>query len=826
MKTVRDSAENLLFTEPQSYGIAANGLSLHYFNGAGIEFAPPVAHPEQIGEVLIEVTAVEPRQHDRSGTYLEETLSATIYPRNLPLTPARSRPSRPAIGTLSLPDCASVTVPWTRPTTNTDGTPLPISEISHFTLYVGTAPDALEMNARLARTINQWTVTGLTGGSTYYFGVTCTSTSDVESFYNLRTLDLTSPLVPLAPGGFAWTPAGGGSGVALTWDAVTAFEDSSVITTPVRYTIYRDTYPGVLPSEPYELAVVDVHTTYTDTTLSDCQDYYYIVTASACGNEGTPSPELAVSRPALPDCVGPVAATLGEYPGEIAVSWSAPTARIDGSALETGDISGYRVYYGTEPYSYGTYYDAPPSPTSCTLTGLEGCQTYYINVACVDACPHEGELCSYNEVSIQATEPCDEEIPAAPLALRATGLADRVDLVWPTNTSDCDLYGYRVYYGTDAGGPYDGAGALEGTSPILFPTGSVIDGDSCRAALTGLPPCETFVVVVRAVDGCDPMNESTASPEATAQTNCTPCTADAGCVEVVATGNDFDCVRYEVYPTDGFPLTISALHPDWSGPALLEQAWAGRPLIKIWDADGSAGEDGAIGPQLSGHAIDIDDFTVPSSATCADGLPMMLRFNNDQRNQVIDLTFQEGTNLCSAEGREIAGAFLHEDFDDGDADNWEDHSGTWYVSDGEYYQYSRYGVRLTTYPAEIGDCAFEAKLKNVYGETPYLVFRAQDSNNFYMLGLKTQTNTIRLCKYQNGYFYVTDQATVSLSNYTWYLLRVEVEGTHARGYLNCELMVEVDDPALGTSGKIGLRDYQSRTYFDDIRVTLPAADLP
>ncbi len=40
----------------------------------------------------------------------------------------------------------------------------------------------VDLASRTARTINQWTVAGLTGGSTYWFGVTCTSRSGVESW--------------------------------------------------------------------------------------------------------------------------------------------------------------------------------------------------------------------------------------------------------------------------------------------------------------------------------------------------------------------------------------------------------------------------------------------------------------------------------------------------------------------------------------------------------------------------------------------------------------------------------------------------------------------
>jgi prepilin-type N-terminal cleavage/methylation domain-containing protein len=362
MKSVADSSGQILFAEPQSYGMRADGLQIRYFNGAAVELASPVAHPELIGEILVEVTSMEPRAHARLGTYLEETLSATIYPRNLPLTPARSRPSRPAIGTLAFPDCQSATVPWMRPTTYTDGTALPISEISNFTLYVGTDPDELQVHSRLARTMTQWTVDGLIGGQTYYFAVTCTSTSDVESFYNLITLDLSSPLTPDLPTNPVWTPNPGGPGVNVAWNAVTTFDDGSVISTPVTYHVYRGTAANVLPVAGNLLATVPVNTSYVDTTTADCSDYFYIVTAEACGNEGSPSAEITASRPGPPSCVAAVAAHEEATAGDVHVTWAQPTGRSDGTALDPADITGYRIYYGLTPNNYTDRVDVAATP--------------------------------------------------------------------------------------------------------------------------------------------------------------------------------------------------------------------------------------------------------------------------------------------------------------------------------------------------------------------------------------------------------------------------------------------------------------------------------
>ena len=98
MKVVRDTTGVVLYSAPQAYGIAPGGLVFHWFNGSGVAMATigttgVVAQPELVGEVLATLTVAASRQ--MSGQYPQMTLSSTIYPRNLPLSPARSRPSSP-----------------------------------------------------------------------------------------------------------------------------------------------------------------------------------------------------------------------------------------------------------------------------------------------------------------------------------------------------------------------------------------------------------------------------------------------------------------------------------------------------------------------------------------------------------------------------------------------------------------------------------------------------------------------------------------------------------------------------------------------------------
>ncbi|MBP7669089.1 MAG: DUF1080 domain-containing protein [Candidatus Eisenbacteria bacterium] len=818
MKTVADSAGTVLVHEPQSYGIKYAGLSFRYFNGAGVELPNPAPHPELIGEVMIEVTAVEPQAHKRLGTYMEETLSTTIYPRNLPLTPARSRPSMPRIGTLAVPDCESVTIPWETPTTYTDGTPLPLADISHFTVFMGTDPDEMTLYCRVARTINEWTVTQLTGGEHYYLGVTCTSRSGVESHTSLAELDLTSPRYPEAPGGFAWQPNASGPGVRLSWSPVTAFTDGMPITTGLTYNVYRDASAGFVPTAGNRLASVPMNCVYVDSTLVDCDHFYYQVTAEACGNEGAASTELDISFPSAPGCIANLTLEATETGGEILVGWTGPTQRMDGSALDPEDIDKVRIFYGTIPYTRDDYVEVPGNAHSCLLGGLDDCTDYYINVGAIDQCGHLGQVCDYNEGNIRTAEPCNPEAPDPVGALFARAGLDRIDLSWPANKTDCDLAGYYLYYGSQAGGPYNGTGADQGPSPVFLSGAVITYDDSCHASLTGLDPCADYRLIVRSADRCDPANQSTYSPEAAVQTDCAPCAVEAGCASYMATGSTNADVRLELYPSAGAAITVTSMSAEWTGSRLAREVWVGRPLVKIWDSNGSAGQDGNVGPQPSGATLNFTDFTLPATATSPYGLPFRLTFDGDQRYQDLELSFTTASGACPIATRDVGNGSYYDDFDDGNYTGWTVISGIWAVSSYTLYQSRETSTRLIIAPGEHSSFSYEAKVKVTYGSSPYLIFRYQDTNNYYTFGITTTTDKVRFGRFQGGSMINTAEANYATANNQWYTLRVDVIGNTMRGFVNCEQVLEVTDAAMVSTGEVGLRCYATRAYFDDVRV--------
>lgn len=818
MKTVIDSGGTILYSAPQAYGIALDGLNFRYFNGDGVELPNPVPHPELVGEISVTVKSMSAREIKDSG-YEEMSLAATVYPRNLPLTPARARPSTPNCGPVGYPNCESVTQVWDTPTTNTDGTELDFREISHFSIYLGMNPDEMELYANLARTFNEFTIPNLDPGTTYYVAVTCQTYTGVESHQCLTSVQTGSTLIPNIPQNFNGVFFVGLDGVRLTWDAVTEFQSGDIITTTVTYRVYRDTNPGFTPDSGNLLGSIDVVTQFDDDAMDDCEQYYYKVTAVACDNESDPSVELPASVPAPPSCPDWISAYTTEEAGQVEVHWGPPTTRMDGTLLSSDEIGGFHVLYDTIPGAHSQVYDVPDgAATQAYVSGLEVCRDYYFNVRAYDVCPAIGETCENLEVQVETSQPCDPDIPVAPTGLSAVGGDGRIDLLWNANTVDCDLYGYKIYYGFEAGGPYDGTGAAEGASPIEVYSEQVTTGDNCSFTLTELPACQGYYLVVSAIDECFPANESPFSAEVAADTECSPCKLHASCVDWLARPTNYRSVYLEIYTDQLAGETLSELILSWTLTPNVRRVYLGRPMQLIWDYSGLAGEDGPIGEQPSGSTLNVDDTFVDGSTTEARGLPMRIIFSGDMRGDELTAQFISSGNTCGAVGTIMEGQII-EDMDDGTANGWEPISGTWSVINGELRQTDTAGAALAqSNSAIVTDFSYSCKVNVTAGRAAYLVYRLQDSNNYYLIGVRTLDDQIWVSRVLGGVHGTRYTANLPLSNNTWYNVTVRGVGTEVEVFVDCEHILTYDDPELWLTGKIGNRTYASQASFDDMRV--------
>jgi len=75
-----------------------------------------------------------------------------------------------------------LTVSWTAPTKNTDGSDL--IDLSGYKLYYGVSPEFLTSSVTLNSGTNSYIVKNLAGNTKYYFAVTAINNQNVESYFS------------------------------------------------------------------------------------------------------------------------------------------------------------------------------------------------------------------------------------------------------------------------------------------------------------------------------------------------------------------------------------------------------------------------------------------------------------------------------------------------------------------------------------------------------------------------------------------------------------------------------------------------------------------
>ena len=94
------------------------------------------------------------------------------------------------------------------------------------------------------------------------------------------------------------------------------------------------------------------------------------------------------------------------FAGNVTVSWDANTE---------SDLSGYKVYYGTESGAYDKVVNVG-NITSQKIENLTDGQTYYFVVTAYDASGNESSFSA--EVNIVVQAPQDTEAPKAPVNVK------------------------------------------------------------------------------------------------------------------------------------------------------------------------------------------------------------------------------------------------------------------------------------------------------------------------------------------------------------------------------------------------------------------------
>lgn len=830
-KAVYDTTGAVVLEAPIAYGIADGGLAFRYFDRDGAEFTLPVVNPERISEIEVAVTAETPREVDR-GSFRSVSLSTVVAPRNLPFTPSRAKPSAPVCLSLTSPNCESMTIDWQTPTTHTDGSPLPFNDISHFNIYVGTSLGAMNLDTRVARNVNSWTVRNLDSQSSYILKVTCVANSGVESEGCMMSGSPAPGTPPQAPAGI--TAATVGSAVTLVWRTVSLDVGGGQIYAPVTYDVFRSLTPGSPPVPANRIAADLTDTTYVDVLSGSCGTYFYRVTASACGVASAGSSEAQSSSFADPACPTNVTAADGPGFGEVTVGWTPPSTRSDGSPLVPGDLSGYKVLFGTTSGVYpDTVWVGGGSTTSALLSGLSTCTTYFVNVMAVDLCDIPGEICAENQKVAWTTTPCDVAVPQMPTGLVVTPGDGRLDLVWATS-QDCDIAGYRIYYDRTPGPPFYGTGANEGPSPVYVDfSAATVDSAISTASLTGLDPCRRYYVAVSAVDQCTPPNESPTSLVAYETPTCVACLARNACIAEYATGIGSNSAHGDVASDEGGDLTVETMSLAWRSGQTLQRVWAGG--VKVWDADGSAGQDGAVPPPTSPASVDVNDWVLPSTASSVVPRHLQIDFGGSTLGDSIVVGFESGSARCSVV-LEPCNVIFADDFEDDPngpvPSNWAVNGGSWSISSRRLKSSGTANARC--YPVgfpSVADFTVQATVQ-IAGTNAArragIHFRYVDSGNFYMFRIWPTYDRAEFCrKVNNGPLEVVAYYDgIPIFDSFNHTVRVSATGNTFRFWVDGNPIywlggtsgAEVVDASI-PAGKVSLYSFSSTTaYFDNIIV--------
>jgi fibronectin type 3 domain-containing protein len=439
------------------------------------------------------------------GPAVSVVLTAVREPQARILNPG------PPTGLIATAGNGRVTVSWSPPASNGG------AAIIGYDLYMGTSSHGESRSPVSGGLIGgtNYTVSGLTNGTTYYFTADAVNDANLHSVVSAEA-SATPVTAPGAPRGL--TAASGDAQVSLSWQAPGSNGGAAI----TGYRVYQGTSKNPVAS-----------VTGTGTTVKNLANgtaYSFKVTAVNKAGEGPASgaasatPTAKVTKPGLPNGL-----TASPGNGKVTLSWKAP-----GSDGGTG-ISGYEIYRGTSPGGEsGTPVNASlVAGTSFTMTGLTNGTRYYFTVAAVNkaklqsaksgeasATPSAGASASASASasgSASATGPAPASpsggatatatgTPGAPAGLTATPGNGEVGLSWtaPASVGGTPV-SYHVYQGTSPG----------------FTLGTPVTRTSdTHATVTGLTNGTTYYFVVTAVDGSGTVSgtsgEASAQPLATA----------------------------------------------------------------------------------------------------------------------------------------------------------------------------------------------------------------------------------------------------------------------------------------------------------------------
>ena len=165
---------------------------------------------------------------------------------------------------------------------------------------------------------------------------------------------------------------------------------------------------------------------------------------------------------------------------------------------------------------------------------------------------------------------------------------------------------------------------------------------------------------------------------------------------------------------------------------------------------------------------------------------------------------------------------------DSDADDWEVANGVWSVEDGAY-KLAKGGRAEHSLVGEAGwaDYTVEAKVRLDDGNWAGVVFRAQSEMEYYVYYLNVPNNKTELWRHKIGGWDARDKigelagSNVTIANGEWFDMRVTVDGTSMKLWINGEEQGELADTTNAgyAAGQAGVWAWETAASFDDVKVS-------
>jgi hypothetical protein len=293
--------------------------------------------------------------------------------------------------------CAETIIEWDAAT----------GEVIGYKIYYGTSSGSYT-SSKTVGNVTQYPLSNLslTEGATYYFVVKAYNDTTESDASNEISYEVSLPIdttPPLAPQGISAQVSD--VSITLNWQANSESDLSG----------YRVYYGNSSRSYGPSIPAGNV-TSYSIDNLVEGEMYYLAVSAlDSTGNESGYSVEVVETIPSAPVEPPPAEGTILE--------WDAAT----------GDIVGYKIYYGTSPGSYPDSKDVG-NVTQYPLSNLslaDGTIYYFV----VKAYTSTSESDSSNELSYSTSAPPDTTLPAISITSPTSGST------FETGSSSIDLSG-------------------------------------------------------------------------------------------------------------------------------------------------------------------------------------------------------------------------------------------------------------------------------------------------------------------------------------------------------------------------------------------------